>query len=138
MKAARFIRVRGVVQGVGFRPFVYRLANQHELSGWVLNGEEGVEIQVEGPEPSLQTFVKELKTQAPPAAVIAEIDVQPAEPAGLTGFTIRESQRREKPTVRISPDLPVCDACLQELFDPAIAAINIPTSTAPTAGRATP
>ncbi len=118
MKAARFIRVRGVVQGVGFRPFVYRLANQHELSGWVLNGEEGVEIQVEGPEPSLQTFVKELKTQAPPAAVIAEIDVQPAEPAGLTGFTIRESQRREKPTVRISPDLPVCDACLQEMFDP--------------------
>ena len=125
MKAARFIRVRGVVQGVGFRPFVYRLANQHELSGWVLNGEEGVEIQVEGPEPSLQTFVKELKTQAPPAAVIAEIDVQPAEPAGLTGFTIRESQRREKPTVRISPDLPVCDACLQETVRPRRSPLSI-------------
>ena len=50
--------------------------------------------------------------------MIAEIEVQPAEPAGLTGFTIRESQRREKPTVRISPDLPVCDDCLQEMFDP--------------------
>ncbi len=117
MKAARFIRVRGVVQGVGFRPFVYRLANQHGLSGWVLNGEEGVEIQVEGSEPSLQTFVEELKTQAPPAAVISQIDVQPAEPTGLTGFAIHQSQRREKPTVRISPDLPVCDACLDELFD---------------------
>ncbi len=96
MRVARFIRVRGVVQGVGFRPFVYRLAHAHGLAGWVLNGEEGVEIQVEGPEPSLQTFVGELKTQAPPAAVISEIDVQPAEPAGLTGFTIHESERREE------------------------------------------
>ena len=119
MKAARFIRVRGVVQGVGFRPFVYRLAHAHGLAGWVLNGEEGVEIQVEGPEPSVQAFVRELKTQAPAAAVMSEIEVQPAEPAGLTGFTIHESERREKPTVRISPDLPVCEACLRELFDPA-------------------
>lgn len=118
MKAARFVRVRGVVQGVGFRPFVYRLAQAHGLAGWVLNGEEGVEIQVEGPEPSLQIFIRELKTQAPPAAVISEIDVQTAKLRGLTGFTIHESERREKPTVRISPDLPVCDGCLQELFDP--------------------
>ena len=117
MKAARFIRVRGVVQGVGFRPFVYRLAHAHALAGWVLNGEEGVEIQVEGPESSLQAFLQELKTQAPPAAVISEIDVQTAESTGLAGFTIHESQRREKPTVRISPDLPVCDACLEDLFD---------------------
>jgi hydrogenase maturation protein HypF len=118
MKAARFIRVRGVVQGVGFRPFVYRLAHQHELTGWVLNGEEGVEIQVEGAESSLQDFIQQLKTEAPAAAVIADLAVRPAEPTGLAGFTIHESQRREKPTVRISPDLPVCDACLQELFDP--------------------
>ncbi len=118
MNAARFIRVRGVVQGVGFRPFVYRLAHEHEVAGWVLNGEEGVEIQVEGRESSLQDFLRGLKTQAPPAAVIAEIEVQAVELTGLTGFVIRESQRREKPTVRISPDLPVCDACLQELFDP--------------------
>jgi hydrogenase maturation protein HypF len=118
MNSARFIRVRGVVQGVGFRPFVYRLAHAHGLAGSVLNGEEGVEIQVEGPESNLQNFLQELKTQAPPAAVIAEIDVRPTIPTGLTGFVIRESQRREKPTVRISPDLPVCDACLQELFDP--------------------
>ncbi len=118
MNAARFIRVRGVVQGVGFRPFVYRLAQQHGLSGWVLNGEEGVEIQVEGVGSSLEIFVQELKTQAPPAAVISAVEVQVVEPAGLTEFVIRESQRREKPTVRISPDLPVCDACLRELFDP--------------------
>jgi hydrogenase maturation protein HypF len=119
MTAARSIRVRGVVQGVGFRPFVYRLAQEHGIAGWVLNGEEGVAIYAEGPEQRLRTFIEGIRTQAPPAAAISEIEVQPAEPAGLTGFTIRESERRDRPTVRISPDLPVCDACLQELSDPA-------------------
>ena len=119
MASACSIRVRGVVQGVGFRPFVYRLARANTLAGWVLNGEEGVEIYLEGTEPGLQAFVRDLKTQPPPAATIAEIEVQPAAPVGLSEFTIRESQRRERPTVRISPDLPVCDACLKELFDPA-------------------
>ena len=113
------IRVRGVVQGVGFRPFVYRLAQANSLAGWVLNGEEGVEIYVEGQELGLQAFVLDLKTQPPPAASIAAVEVRPADPLGLKEFTIRESQRRERPTVRISPDLPVCHACLQELFDPA-------------------
>ncbi|MGA2904055.1 MAG: carbamoyltransferase HypF [Candidatus Korobacteraceae bacterium] len=119
MNTARSIRVRGVVQGVGFRPFIYRLAQQHGLAGWVLNGEEGVAIYAEGPEQKLGTFIEAIRTQAPAAAAISEIEVQPAEPTGLTGFTIRESERRERPTVRISPDLPVCDACLRELSDPA-------------------
>jgi len=119
MASACSIRVRGVVQGVGFRPYVYRLARANTLTGWVLNGEEGVEIYLEGAEPGLQAFVEDLKTQAPPAASIAEIEVQRAAPVGLSDFTIRESQRRERPTVRISPDLPVCDDCLEELFDPA-------------------
>ncbi|HXM10458.1 MAG TPA: carbamoyltransferase HypF [Terriglobales bacterium] len=119
MASACSIRVRGVVQGVGFRPFVYRLARANTLAGWVLNGEEGVEIYLEGSDPSLQAFVQNLKTQHPPAASIAEIEVHRASPLGLNDFTIRESQHRERPTVRISPDLPVCDACLKELFDPA-------------------
>ena len=119
MASACSIRVRGVVQGVGFRPFVYRLARANTLAGWVLNGEEGVEIYLEGTEPGLQAFVQDLKTHPPPAASIAAIEVHPAAPVGLNEFTIRESQRRERPTVRISPDLPVCDACLKELFDPA-------------------
>ncbi len=119
MISARSIRVRGVVQGVGFRPFVYRLAQEHGLAGWVLNGEDGVAIYAEGPEQKLATFIEAIRTQAPPAAAISEIEVQPAEPSGLTGFTIRESERRQRPTVRISPDLPVCDLCLQELSDPA-------------------
>jgi hydrogenase maturation protein HypF len=107
------------VQGVGFRPFVFRLACANTLNGWVLNAEEGVEIHLEGAETGMEAFLRDLKAQPPPAASITEIDVRPAEPAGLQGFTIRTSQRRERPTVRISPDQPVCDDCLRELFDPA-------------------
>src|SRR5271168_5421373 len=118
MAGACSIRVRGVVQGVGFRPFVYRLACANTLNGWVLNAEEGVEIHLEGAETGLEAFVHTLKTQPPPAASIAEIQVEAAEHIGLREFTIRSSARREHPTVRISPDLPVCDACLAELFDP--------------------
>ena len=118
MASACSIRVRGVVQGVGFRPFVYRLACANTLNGWVLNAEEGVEIHLEGAETGLEAFVRDLKAQPPPAASIAEIDVRPAEATGLHEFTIRTSQRRERPTVRISADLPVCDECLKELFDP--------------------
>ncbi len=119
MASACSIRVRGVVQGVGFRPFVYRLARANTLNGWVLNGEEGVEIHLEGAETGLQAFVRDLKSQPPPAASIAEIEVQPAQAIGLSEFMIRESQRRQHPTARISPDLPVCDECLKELFDRA-------------------
>jgi hydrogenase maturation protein HypF len=119
MASACSIRVRGVVQGVGFRPFVYRLACANTLNGWVLNAEEGVEIHLEGAETGLEAFVRDLKAQPPSAASIAEIDVQPAEPVGLREFSIRTSQSRERPTVRISPDLPVCSECLTELFDPA-------------------
>jgi hydrogenase maturation protein HypF len=119
MASACSIRVRGVVQGVGFRPYVYRLARANTLTGWVLNGENGVEIYLEGAEPGLQAFIHNLNAQPPIAADIAEIEVHRADSLGLTEFTIRESQCRDAPTVRISPDLPVCDACLKELFDPA-------------------
>ena len=118
MTAALSIRVRGVVQGVGFRPFVYRLAHEHGITGWVLNGEEGVAIHAEGPDTNLWRFVEELRAQAPPAASIAEVEVSTIAAAGLTSFEIHESERRDKPTVRISPDLPVCNECLRELFDP--------------------
>ncbi|HEY1658780.1 MAG TPA: carbamoyltransferase HypF [Candidatus Sulfotelmatobacter sp.] len=119
MPSAFSIRVRGVVQGVGFRPFVYRLARAHTLGGWVLNGEEGVEIYLEGAKQNLQSFVRGLESQPPAAATITQIEVHDVEPAGLSEFTIRESQHRSTATVRISPDLSVCDACLSELFDPA-------------------
>src|SRR5579885_473910 len=118
MPVARSILVRGIVQGVGFRPFVYRLARQHKLSGWVLNRETGVEIWIEGAETGVPAFLQMLETDAPPAARISSVDVRICEPVGLTGFAIRESERSGQPSARISPDLPVCDDCLAELFDP--------------------
>ncbi|HYW43338.1 MAG TPA: acylphosphatase, partial [Bryobacteraceae bacterium] len=117
MVSARSIRVRGVVQGVGFRPFVFRLASANTLTGWVLNAEEGVEIHLEGAEPALEAFLRDLETKPPPAARITAIDVLPAAPSGLKDFVIRESRRESRPSVRISPDLPVCGDCLRELFD---------------------
>jgi hydrogenase maturation protein HypF len=118
MVAARLIRVRGVVQGVGFRPFVYRLAHEHGLAGWVLNGEDGVSIHAEGPLQAVLAFIEDLRAQAPPAATISAIEVEHADPVGLSDFTIHESERHDRPTVRIAPDLPVCDECLEELLDP--------------------
>jgi len=117
MVNAYSIRIRGVVQGVGFRPFVYRLARLKGLTGWVLNADEGVEIHLEGREQPVQDFLEELKSQPPPAASIAAVQVTPALAAGFAEFEIRDSQRTQKPTVRVSPDLPVCDECLRELLD---------------------
>jgi len=118
MPNAYSIKVRGVVQGVGFRPFVYRLACANDLKGWVLNAEEGVQIHLEGDERRLKSFLGEMKTQAPQAAIIAEVYAEPIEASGFVEFTIRESTGAGQPTVRISPDLPVCDNCLRELFSP--------------------
>ncbi|MCC6367157.1 MAG: carbamoyltransferase HypF [Bryobacterales bacterium] len=116
MRSACSIRVRGIVQGVGFRPFVFRLARARSLAGWVLNGPQGVEIHVEGGEAALAEFIREVETQAPPAARVASIEVMRAEAQGLREFTIHESSQAALPTVRITPDLPVCEACLEELF----------------------
>lgn len=119
MTGARDIRIRGVVQGVGFRPFVFRLARINTLTGWVLNDADGVKIHLEGAEPALDEFVRSLRAEQPPAASITGIDIRQTRPAGLQDFTIRDSPGGTHPTVRISPDLPVCDACLRELFDAA-------------------
>jgi hydrogenase maturation protein HypF len=113
------IRVRGVVQGVGFRPFVYRLAHANMLTGWVLNGDQGVEIHLEGAEEDLAAFVREMRLQPPAAAKLTEIEVESAPSEGLSEFIIRESERRGRPTVRVSPDLPICEECLAELFNPS-------------------
>jgi hydrogenase maturation protein HypF len=111
------IRIHGVVQGVGFRPFVYRLAHSHGLRGWVLNAGEGVQIHVEGDASAVDRFVQDLQTQPPPASRIAEIELADAELQGFAEFEIRDSESGETaPTVRISPDLPVCASCLAELF----------------------
>jgi hydrogenase maturation protein HypF len=116
--AARRVCVRGVVQGVGFRPFIHRLAHRHGLAGWVLNSGAGVEIHVEGAAAALADFVRDLGARPPAAARISSLEVSAAPAEGCRGFAIRASVSGRLPTTRISPDLPVCDACLAELFAP--------------------
>lgn len=115
---ARLIRVRGVVQGVGFRPFVYRLARAHALAGWIVNQQAGVEIHVEGGEAALEAFITGLSAEHPPAADIRSVEITNRSVAGFAEFTIRDSQRTGPLSAPISPDLPVCTDCLKELFDP--------------------
>jgi hydrogenase maturation protein HypF len=118
MPAARLLRIRGVVQGVGFRPFVYRLAREHGITGWVRNDGEGVEIHAEGAPEALDAFVKGFAAP-PPASRIASFAAEEVPGSGCESFDIRHSEAQSSPTVRISPDLPVCAACLAELADPA-------------------
>lgn len=118
LRVARVIRIRGTVQGVGFRPFAYRLAHRYGLGGWVGNDEAGVEIHAEGAEEDLAAFERALVAHAPPAAQIAAIEAVDGRPAGLAAFVIRPSDAGQAPTVPISPDIATCQACLAELFDP--------------------
>ena len=113
------LSVRGVVQGVGFRPFVYRLAHEYGLTGWVLNHSGGVEIEVEGPAAPLAAFVHDLEEKTPPLARIEGIEVADAPPVGYTTFEIRHSITEEGRYQLISPDIATCPDCLRELLDPA-------------------
>jgi len=120
----RAISVRGVVQGVGFRPFVYRIAHEHDLTGWVLNHSGGVEIEVEGPVDALAAFLRDLEEDAPPLARIESVEVTDAPTVGTTTFEIRHSvaeagDRRSRFYQLISPDIATCPDCLGELLDPA-------------------
>jgi hydrogenase maturation protein HypF len=112
------VSVRGVVQGVGFRPFVYRLAHDLGLAGWVLNDSGGVEIEVEGPETALEAFLNDLSAQAPPLARIVSVESTEATPCGYTAFEIRHSVAQEGRYQLISPDIATCADCQRELMDP--------------------
>jgi hydrogenase maturation protein HypF len=118
-KKRAVISVRGIVQGVGFRPFVYRLAHRHQLNGWVRNTSGKVEIEVEGGESAIRNFLQELKTQAPPMARIEQIETDFTAPTGYTDFRIRESLTEQDKYQLISPDIATCADCRQEIFDPA-------------------
>lgn len=112
------IDVRGIVQGVGFRPFVYGLATKHNLKGWVCNTSEGVKIEVEGEAQAIRQFQLELKTKAPPLAHIENIAITYHPPTGYKGFEIRHSIAEEGKYQLISPDIATCKACLSEVLSP--------------------
>lgn len=111
------IKVYGVVQGVGFRPFVYRLAKKYELKGWVLNTSSSVEIEVEGEKKSIENFISDIQTKLPPIAMIERIEIEDSPLNNYEAFSIRES-REDLGYQLISPDIAVCKDCLKELFDP--------------------
>ena len=110
-------RVRGLVQGVGFRPFVARLARKFELTGYVINDGAGVFIDVEGPRDRVELFFAQLSAEAPPHARISTIERNKKEPSGHKSFSIRESLRPSQRFALISPDIATCEDCLEELRD---------------------
>ena len=108
----------GVVQGVGFRPFVHGLATRLGLAGFVLNDGAGVVVEIEGAPAGLDAFVDALRAEAPSLARIASVAIEPAVPFGEVAFRIAESVASGR-TAAIPPDVATCDDCLRELFDPA-------------------
>lgn len=116
MKGAR-IHINGIVQGVGFRPFVYGLAEKLNLNGWVRNTSAGVDIQVDGTEAALTEFARVLEQDAPPLALIASLEVAACSPDGFSSFEIIHSEPIPGAFQPISPDVSICDDCLRELFD---------------------
>jgi hydrogenase maturation protein HypF len=116
-RQARRISVTGVVQGVGFRPFVYQLAKQNALTGWVRNTSGDVTILVEGPRSSLERFLEQLKN-GPPQAHIERISVSEEKPDNYAEFSIKESLAKENEYQLVSPDLATCPDCLKEILDP--------------------
>ena len=114
------IKVEGVVQGVGFRPFVYREATSRGLRGWVLNAIDGVTIHAEGPERDIDGLVIAISENAPAAAQVRAISLDEARLEGFKDFQIRFSDDADaEETTLVSPDLATCDECVAELFDPA-------------------
>lgn len=113
------LTVIGVVQGVGFRPFVYREALSHHITGWVLNTTEGVIVHAEGQTSDIDAFAIALSERAPLAAQVREINIEEVPVEGFQDFEIRFSQDKEvEETTLVSPDLATCDDCVAELFDP--------------------
>lgn len=115
----RRLRVSGIVQGVGFRPFVYGLATDVGLAGFVGNDTDGVFIEIEGEAATLDLFVTALEATAPPATRIQRIESGSIQPTGETSFRIVASHHGETGTALVSPDLRTCDDCLRELHDPS-------------------
>ncbi|HEY6781386.1 MAG TPA: carbamoyltransferase HypF [Thermoleophilaceae bacterium] len=120
MLATRRYQIRGIVQGVGFRPFVYRTAEQHSLVGWIRNDSDGVEIEIQGDLELIDSFILHVRTDAPALARVEEVSLieQREEEVLYESFTIQISERTHAAGTLISPDTFVCEDCLRELFDP--------------------
>ncbi len=112
------ITVRGIVQGVGFRPFVYRLAAEHRVRGVVYNTTEGVRVEAEGESGNLKSFVDGIRHHPPPLALVQSVEESRGDVAGYEKFSIVKSEVSGSRTAFVSPDIALCDDCLRELLDP--------------------
>ncbi len=113
------IEVRGIVQGVGFRPFIWRIANEHNLVGWVKNTSSGVIIEVQGTPDDVQSFIDDITAKKPPLALITHVNTyEIPEIEGEHTFEILKSEKQSSSITIIPPDVAVCDDCLREMFDP--------------------
>ena len=115
---ARKIYVTGIVQGVGFRPFIYQLARTHDLNGVVANTASGVSIHVEGAVEQVALFFRHIAELKPSLAHITDIASEDVMPEGYADFTISESRRQAQRSTLISPDVATCEDCIREIFDP--------------------
>ena len=118
MQAAE-VKIKGIVQGVGFRPFIHRLVRERGLKGTIRNTSSGVTMELEGEEESIRRFLADLPTEAPPLAVIESITSREIPGKGFEAFTIIGSERQNERNTLISPDISICGDCLRELKDPA-------------------
>jgi hydrogenase maturation protein HypF len=114
----RRLRIQGAVQGVGFRPFIYRLAADLGTGGWVVNSAQGVVIEVEAAPPVLDVFVTRLQRELPPHALISRFEVETIPPQGESAFHIHHSESNGAKSALILPDLAICPDCLREISDP--------------------
>ena len=119
MKLRKNIIIKGIVQGVGFRPFIHKLVSYYHLYGWVLNSDQGVEIDIEGEEIELKKFIVDIQKKLPPLAKIEEMNVVDLRPVNYSEFSIKKSiAKKDDNFVLVSPDISICTDCLKELFNP--------------------
>ena len=111
------ISLRGLLQGVGFRPFVYNLANEIGLKGWVINTSTGISIEVEGNREGINSFLSRLQNESPPNTIFHEMKSSYLAPLGHKGFEIKASDNSEEPSTLLLPDIATCPDCLKELFN---------------------
>ncbi|KPK22096.1 MAG: carbamoyltransferase HypF [Nitrospira bacterium SG8_3] len=109
--------IKGIVQGVGFRPFIYQLAHRYQLSGHVVNTPEGVDLEVEGPDENVEHFFQSLLSESPPLAHISSMERAELRPKNDKFFEIQESRADQERSALISPDMSICSDCLRELKD---------------------
>lgn len=115
---SRHIHINGIVQGVGFRPFIYNLALNHNLNGWVRNSASGVDIEVTGALDDMDAFINAITHSAPPLAVIDSIETHQINPKEFVNFEIIQSKNQKDDFIPVSPDMAICRDCSAELFDP--------------------